>query len=116
MHLASAGGLFVITLVLFALGVLGAGDSKLMSAYGLWLGMEGLIPFLFGMAIAGFFLALAALVIRRFHLLPDAYPASWPGQLHDGHAYVPYGVAIFAGALFAYIEVGYFNAFSFMIF
>ena len=109
MHILSFAGVFVTTLILFGFGILGAGDSKLMSAYGLWLGPSGIIPFIFSMALAGFILALIGLIIRRFHLFSSAPVSSWIGQLHIGPGHVPYGVAIFAGAICGYAASGYFN-------
>lgn len=109
MHALSFLGVFVLTLALFVFGVLGAGDAKLMSAYSLWLGPGGLVPFVFATALTGFVLALLALVIRRFHVFGRAPAASWPGRLHAGDSAVPYGVAICAGAMAGYAATGYFN-------
>lgn len=107
MHFISFLSVFLLTLILFALGILGAGDSKLTSAYGLWLGFEGLMPFIFAMALTGFVIGLLALFIKRFRIFADAPSNSWPGQLHAGYNAVPYGVAIFVGAITGFFSTGY---------
>ena len=115
LHVISFAGVFLTTLILFGIGVLGAGDSKLMSAYGLWLGPPGLVPFVLGMTLTGFVLALMALVIRRLKFFPGASATSWLGRLHAGQGNVPYGVAIFVGAVYGYAVAGYFNTIAVLL-
>ena len=45
-HLLAAAGVFAITFVLFTTNMIGAGDSKLCTAYALWVGLLGLPAFL----------------------------------------------------------------------
>jgi len=94
-HVAAAGATFLFTALLFARGLLGGGDVKLMSATALWLGLGGLTAFVLLMALCGAALAATLLAVRR--LLPQPAPASWYAHLLARDAGVPYGVAI-AGA------------------
>jgi prepilin peptidase CpaA len=93
-HLGVAAGVFVISVGLFALGVWGGGDAKLLPAAALWIGLGGLPRFLLVMTVAGGMLAALLLGLRRLPL-----PAgSWLQRTADaGH--VPYGVAIAAAGL-----------------
>ena len=43
-HLAAGGATFIFTVLLFARGLIGGGDVKLMSATALWVGLGGLLP------------------------------------------------------------------------
>ncbi|MGE5504504.1 MAG: prepilin peptidase [Actinomycetota bacterium] len=93
-HLGVALGIFAVSAGLFALGVWGGGDAKLLPAAALWIGLAALPRFLLVMAVAGGLLAVLLLVFRRLPL-----PAgSWLGRTAaTGH--VPYGVAIAAAGL-----------------
>lgn len=75
-----------ILIGIFALGLLGGGDIKLLGAIALWLSPLMFLKMLVIMAVAGGALAVA-FVARRIILKPRT-----PGKL-------PYGVAIAAGAL-----------------
>jgi len=90
-------------MAMFAFGWIGGGDAKLLAASALWLGLEGLAPFLFWTTIAGGMLSAMLLVARRYgaEFVGDAAPA-WVLRLLDLKAAVPYGVAIAFGALMAF--------------
>jgi prepilin peptidase CpaA len=88
-----------VTFGLFAIGVFGGGDAKMLSVAALWLGFEQLPALLVLITLAGGLLTIALLNAR-------AYP--WPGlalrlpfvaRLTNAKEGVPYGVAIAAGAL-----------------
>lgn len=106
-HLISLLIVFGVSAGLFALKIMGAADSKLASAYALWLGVPGLMPFLFYMMVAGGVLGVAALLIRRFKPFTNPSPQSWIGQLQAGADKVPYGVAIVIGAFVSFGFLGY---------
>lgn len=106
---------FSVTAILFSLNMLGAGDSKLLTVLALWTGFHGLPALIFWMAFFGGVLALATLIIRRkkpFKPLSQKWipQGSWIIQVQEGRNAVPYGIAIFAGLVFAYGEMGYFTA------
>jgi prepilin peptidase CpaA len=112
--LLGAGLALVFLLPLFALGGVGGGDAKLLTAVGAFLGVHGLVVALLATAIAGGVMALV-FAIRRGVILPvllntgglmkyvftlgragERVQLQVPGTLS-----VPYGAAIAAGACFA---------------
>ena len=107
-HLTAAGTVFAATLLLYFAIRFGAGDSKLMTAYAIWFTPSLLIPFLFYMTVIGFFLALGALIMKRF---PEGRLSkegdSWPARIARGENAVPYGIAISGGAIVAFLSQGY---------
>lgn len=114
---ALAFGVLVLAAGMFALGWVGGGDAKLMTAATLWLGhegatsgdviralvMTGLAPFALYTGLAGGVLALALLGLRSTWLRPwtTAAPA-WARRLATPGEGTPYGVAIAVGALAAF--------------
>ena len=119
--LMAAGLTFLLCLPVFALGGLGGGDAKLLTAVGAFLGMDRLWGALAVTAVAGGIFALVSIMRRRrtketawnmymiFGKLRtrSAY-AGWKGDTGDGlHIRAagaltqPYGVAIAIGALWA---------------
>jgi prepilin peptidase CpaA len=68
MGLAMAGGLLLLGFGLFALGILGAGDAKLLAALGLFTGwsMAGL-EFILNMALIGGGLAIILVTLRKMY-------------------------------------------------
>jgi len=113
--LAGAGVALLVSFPLVVLGGLGAGDAKLLTAVGAFVGAGGLLPVLVYGALAGGVLTVGSLVRRRA-LLPALVNTKnlliyWvslgkAGQRIDlaspGAQTVPYGVAIAAGALLAW--------------
>lgn len=108
-HLAAMLIVFFATYAMFAGGMIGAADSKVGTAFALWFGVKGLVPFLFFMTLAGGVLGLAALVLRRRALWPGAPEGSWIARVQKGENAVPYGIAIALGAFAAMIRIGYFD-------
>jgi prepilin peptidase CpaA len=96
-------GMLVVAAGMFALGWLGGGDAKLMTAAALWLGLKGLAPFVIFTGLAGGALALALLGLRSAWLRPytQGGPA-WARRLATPGESAPYGVAIAVGALAAF--------------
>ena len=98
--LAAGAGLFALGTLLFARGILGGGDVKLLAALALWPPPGELVGLLFVIALAGALLAAATATYLRFlrpwpagDLAPDAASAQ---RLR---ASVPYALAIAAGGL-----------------
>ncbi len=108
-HLTVAGGIFAATFLLYMLGMFGAGDVKLATAVSLWLGMAGLMPFLFYTTLAGGVLGVMALRLRKAGTVPAWLNSGWVMQLRGGKNAVPYGVAIAVGFILA---LGYNGALS----
>lgn len=108
-HLIAFALVLVVSATLFFLNILGAADSKLASAFSVWLGLEGLLAFLVYMSFAGGVLGLAALYIKKKKPFKNPPKDSWFDQLQQGQNKVPYGIAIVAGAIGAFIFTGYFD-------
>ncbi|MBI1301681.1 MAG: hypothetical protein GC137_08495 [Alphaproteobacteria bacterium] len=109
-HLISAGVAFLVTFVLFALKIIGAGDSKFATACALWISAKYIPVYLFFMTLAGGVLGAFALYVKRKK--PFAAPAEggWLHQVQNGVDKVPYGVAISFGMLLAFIHAEYFSS------
>ncbi len=86
--LAAAGIILLTTGVLYAFRLLGAGDSKLMTAVALFAGLAHLVQFALATVIAGGVLALASLVVHQAR----AFAVTRTGS--DFGRDIPYGVAI----------------------
>lgn len=108
-HLYAFGGVLFITVLMYATKLLGAGDSKFMAAVGLWVGLTGLVPFLFYMSLAGGFLAGATLYMKKKAVWANAPEGSWPQVSQNGGQKLPYGLAISFGAFMAFLMNGYLN-------
>ena len=101
-HLGIGLVALTIGIGLFALGVIGGGDAKLLAALSLWMGPGGVLIFALWTAVAGGLFSLALVLARRqFAALAPAAPA-WLGRLLEPKGDIPYGVAIAAGALLAW--------------
>ena len=108
-HLLAALIVFGVTAAMFALKGLGAADSKLGTAYALWVGVSGLLPFLFYMAAIGGVLALFGLYVKKKTPFKEPKKDGWIDRLQKGESKVPYGIAIVGGALASFFKIGYFN-------
>jgi prepilin peptidase CpaA len=97
-HLAVGGAVLLVCAALFYLGVFGGGDAKVISAASLWTGLAGAGSFVMGMAIAGGFLALTLIVLRRMKVKSEK---EWANRLLSPEEGAPYAVAIAVGAFFA---------------
>lgn len=105
-YLLPAVVVFVITYFLFSAGALGGGDSKMMAALALWVGLKGLPLFLLLMSFSGGALALLAIVIGKRKLFAGAKWSRWISELHEGRRPVPYGIAIAIGGIWASLAAG----------
>ena len=97
LSLAAFAIFFAAGIVLYAFGIWGAGDSKLIAAVALFVGWGRLPLFLFATALAG---GILALVIILWHAPRLRAMLNMPGP-HDARRNVPYGVAISIGAVLA---------------
>lgn len=104
LHILTGLAMFVTGFVVFALGLFGGGDAKLLAAAGLWLGWPDLVPFLVMTAFAG---GLLAICVGIWALINQS------SEIGDGSLYrrfgrirpnVPYGYAFAIGAILAFPE------------
>jgi len=94
-HVLAGMAVFGLTSLLFATGVCGGGDVKLLGATALWMGWSNLPDFLLLMALIGAALALSLLIARRLaRSTVLVTTGSRPRRLFSKNAGVPYGVAI----------------------
>ena len=106
-HFLGALLVFGVTAGMFALGGIGAADSKLATAYALWAGLSGLGGFLLYTTIGGGILAVMALAMKKWKPFKNPPAGSWPARVQAGESKVPYGVAIVFGALASFVNLGY---------
>ena len=104
MHLAAGGTVLLLGFACFACGWIGGGDAKLAAGTALWLGFEGLLPYLFVASLVGGGLTLLMLKFRQLPLPRLLQGQDWAERLHRKDAGVPYGVALAAAALLIYPE------------
>ncbi len=98
-HILAGVIAFVVSVLLFMLGVFGGGDAKMIPGVMLWLGPEAPWPFMTAMAVIGGALALCVILVRRF-VPAQAAPGFARETMTAGNG-VPYGVAIAGGAILA---------------
>lgn len=81
---------FAVTWPLYAFGLFGAGDSKLLMALSLFVGLQNLLFFFVAVALAGGVIAAAGLILEPTRALVLFQLRGKGGYGRD----VPYGVAI----------------------
>ncbi len=98
-HLLAGVIAFVVAVLMFMGGLFGGGDAKMIPGVMLWIGPDGTVDFIYGMAAAGGVLAILVVLARR--MVPaGATPELSVESLQAGKG-IPYGVAIAAGAFLA---------------
>ncbi|MEM6535192.1 MAG: prepilin peptidase [Pseudomonadota bacterium] len=98
-HLVAGAIAFAISVALFASGVFGGGDAKMIPGIMLWIGPGGAMSFVYAMALAGGLLAVLVILARKW-VPAHAAPGFAYETLQDEKG-VPYGIAIAAGAFAA---------------
>lgn len=110
LHALSFLLMFVLTLILFALRLIGAGDAKFGSAAAVWFGVGSGFPmFVFYTSLMGGVLGLVTLVLKKAQPWPAAPKGTWLASAQAGENRVPYGVAIAMGFLMTAYTLGYFD-------
>lgn len=102
MHLAAFGLVLAVTFCLFAAGMLGGGDAKLMASTALWMGMGApLVSYIIISTVAGGILTIALMVVRGSPLAVVAGEVPALRRVLDEKD-IPYGVALAIGGLMAF--------------
>jgi prepilin peptidase CpaA len=101
-HILAGTLLFAVGFGLFVGGWFGGGDAKLMAAIGLWVGLDGLLPYLLYVAVAGGFIATVFSTVRSAPLPEMLLGEEWALRLHRQDGGIPYGIALAAGALLVF--------------
>ena len=104
-HVAIAVIVFVVTFAFYALGWMGAGDVKFMTATSIWMGSGLILSYVFNVALLGALAAILLIVVRAF---ADPW-RGWAAQINviariielAESRKVPYGLPIGAAALVA---------------
>jgi len=97
--------LLVLGFILFAMNLLGAGDVKMLAAAGLWSGFTYAPELLLVTGLTGGIMGFAYILgdrLRRIPWMPLSLPDPEPEDQDASkkkQVYLPYGVAICAGAL-----------------
>ena len=103
-HVLTGVALFAVGFALFAAGLFGGGDAKLLAAAGLWFGWPQTVPFLVLTALAGGLLALVIGSWSAIAMSSEIHGGSWAKRLSAVKPNVPYGYAFAAGAILAFPE------------
>ncbi len=90
---------FAVCIGLFALGVFGGGDAKLLPAVLVWMGPAAWLPYIYGIALTGGLLAVLLLISRRF--VPETVVPGFLQRSFVKGPGIPYAVAIGLGAIWA---------------
>lgn len=109
LHLTGGAIMLVLSVILYASSIMGAGDSKLAAAIGIWVGLKGLAAFVFWMSLVGGLIGLATLVIRKRKPFARVVEGGWIDEVQKGRNAVPYGIALSIGALMSFYTLGYFD-------
>ncbi len=99
LHAVVAMGALVLGFALFAFGLFGGGDAKVLAASSLWVGWSSLFPYLIAVTFAGGVLSLLLLGARRIPLPEFLLSREWISRLHNSESGVPYGIALAIGGL-----------------
>ncbi len=99
-HYGVGLGLLLAGIILFARGIMGGGDLKLLAAASIWTGWNGLLDFLFLVAVLGGVLALVIFAALRLKgRMGWLGRVKWIGQDAAKSQPIPYGIAIGVAAL-----------------
>jgi len=105
LHLGTGALVLLVTFTLFALGVMGGGDAKLMAATAVWFGFNlSLVEYLTTSAVLGGALTLGLLVYRNSVLATFTGNNILLRHFADAKAGIPYGVALGIGGLITYTQ------------
>ncbi len=112
-HVATGGVVLLVCFALFAMGVFGGGDAKLLAASSLWIGFDQLLPYIMGVSIAGAVLSLVFLYARKYFPEGSVSAPRWVLRLQARESGMPYGLAIAAAALWIYPQTTFFHGLAF---
>ena len=102
MHLAAGGLFLLIGFAMFAFGLIGGGDAKILAVAGLWLGFEHILDYSLYAAIIGGIITFGLLFMRRAIVPVWMVRQNWFSRLYHAETGVPYGIALADAALIIY--------------
>ena len=104
-HFAAAATVFLGTFGLFAIGGMGGGDAKLLTATALWMGYSiQLLQYLVAGAFIGGLLTLAILSYRRSPLAVYTSGNMFLRHFADESVGIPYGIALGVAGMLVFPE------------
>lgn len=106
-HVAAFSIFLAITFVMFHFNMLGAGDAKFGAVLALWTGLQGFMPLVFYMSLAGGLLGAVALHIKKKKPFKNPGKGSFVAEVQEGKNAVPYGVAITIGLWASFLHTGF---------
>jgi len=99
-HYGVAAALLAVGMAVFARGLAGGGDVKLLAAVAVWIGRDHILAYLLTMALLGGALAVLVLIAARLkRSLPALGRIDWLGDGALGGQAIPYGAAVGVAAL-----------------
>ena len=110
LHLGAGAVVLAAAFFCFAMGWVGGGDAKIVSAAALWFGFAHLMNYLLYASLFGG--ALTVLLVQ-FREWPLPYPLTgqaWLLRLHAKESGIPYGIALAIGALLIYPDTEWVKA------
>jgi prepilin peptidase CpaA len=107
-HMGIGFAVLVAGIALFAFGLLGGGDAKLLAAASLWIGYNDLLMYMVTAAYIGAALSIAIVIYRG--MLPPrwAIGLNWAMRLYNKKEGIPYGIALAGGALLTFPSTSWF--------
>jgi prepilin peptidase CpaA len=109
-HATTGIALFFAGFALFALGLFGGGDAKLIAAAGLWFGWPNVLPFLVLTVFAGGVLAFVVGGWALLNMNAEIKGQAWFKRFSSLKPNVPYGYALAIGAILAFPQSGWMPA------
>jgi prepilin peptidase CpaA len=109
-HLLTGSAVLALGILLFALGLVGGGDAKLLAAASLWLGFEHLGEYIVVVAVMGGLLSIVLLIYRAAVLPRWILSQPWAMRLHNKKEGIPYGLALAGAALWVFPTTAWYNA------
>ena len=97
-RLGAGAVMLIVGFALFAAGIFGGGDAKLLAASAVWFGWSAMFRYVILVALIGGLLALAVLGLRRVAPSRAWSDQKWLNNLRSGDHGIPYGVAIAAAS------------------
>ncbi len=110
LHIGTGVGVLVIGIALFAFGIVGGGDAKLLAAASFWIGFDYLGQYMVMVAVFGGILAIMLISYRG--MLPPRIliGQAWAMRLHNKKEGIPYGLALTGAALWVFPTTAWFTS------
>ena len=94
---------FIVAYIMFAFGIFGGGDAKMVAACALWIGWDSMFNFSVYIVIAGGILGLALTAWKWLAAKKDDAGFAWAqGFLAEKKLQLPYGIAIAASGVIVF--------------